>query len=55
MNLQLLERGIMATLVKHINNKNIINHIVSWMEFTKQRMLLMWMKFNNMDHDNFNP
>jgi hypothetical protein len=36
MNLQLLERGIMATLVKHINNKNIINHIVSWMEFTKQ-------------------
>jgi hypothetical protein len=42
------------TLVKHINNVNIINHIVSWIKFTKQRMLPMWMKFNNMDHEFFN-
>jgi hypothetical protein len=41
------------TLVKHINNTNIINHIVSWIKFTKQRMLPMWMKFNNMDHEFF--
>jgi hypothetical protein len=41
------------TLVKHINNTNIINHIASWMEFTKQRMLPIWMKFNTMDPDNF--
>lgn len=41
------------TLVKHINNVNIINHIVSWIEFTKQKMLPMWMKFNNMDHEFF--
>lgn len=43
------------TLVKHINHTNIINHIASWMEFTKQRVLPMWMKLKNMDHDNFYP
>jgi hypothetical protein len=43
------------TLVKHINNTNIINHITLWMEFIKQRMLPMWMKFNSMDHEFFNP
>jgi hypothetical protein len=42
-------------LVKHINNTNIINHTTSWMEFTKQRMLHMWLKFGNMGHGNFYP